>query len=54
MNSCNGKCTQGRDCSCFKEVNLFWDVMEGMVTLCALVGVIAVMCFAFGFYWYAP
>ena len=54
--TCNNNCDQGRDCICaqLKDSDLFWDVMEGMVTLCALIGVIATVCFAFGFYWYAP
>ena len=35
-----------------KDTNLFWDVMEGLVTLCAIAGVVAAVFFAFGYYWY--
>ena len=35
-----------------KDTNLFWDVMEGLVTLCAIVGIIAALCFMFGYIWY--
>ena len=35
-----------------KERSLFWDVMEGAVTLCAVIGTIAAMCFMFGYLWY--
>jgi len=61
MNCCDGygNCTQGRDCPIRKERalamqdrDLFWDVMEGLVTLGVVVGIIAAICFAFGFYWY--
>jgi hypothetical protein len=59
MNCCDeyGQCNQGRDCPIrmertLQEPSLFWDVMEGLVTLCAIVGVIAAGCFAFGYYWY--
>ena len=36
----------------FKDHSLFLDVMEALVTLSALVGIVASVCFAFGFYWY--
>lgn len=36
-----------------KDSNFFWDVMEGLVTLAALVGVIATACFALGYLWYS-
>jgi len=50
---CNQNCDQGRTCNCgLKQRNLFLDVMEGFVTLSALVGIVANICFAFGFYWY--
>jgi len=50
---CNNNCDQGRTCICrLKERDLFWDVMEGIVTLAVVIGVIAVMCFTFGFIWY--
>ena len=53
--TCNQNCDQGRRCTCgLKERDLFWDVMEGTVTLCAIIGTIVVVCFAFGFYWYRP
>jgi len=59
MNCCDdyGNCRQGRDCPVRKEqalrdVNLFWDVMEGLVSLSVLVGIIASMCFMFGYIWY--
>lgn len=52
--TCNQTCDQGRNCMCaqIKERHLFWDVMEGLVTLAVIVGVIAVMCFTFGYIWY--
>jgi len=37
-----------------KERDLFWDVMEGFVTLSVLIGIIASVCFMFGYYWYTP
>jgi hypothetical protein len=37
-----------------KDRDLFWDVMEGAVTLCAVIGIIATLCFLFGYFWYAP
>ena len=62
MNCCDsyGNCTQGRDCpvrneritQAMKDRNLFWDVMEGLVALATVVGVIAGMCFMFGYIWY--
>lgn len=59
MNCCDeyGNCRQGRDCPIrmgrtLQDRSLFWDVMEGLVTLCAIAGAIATGCFAFGFYWY--
>ena len=35
-----------------KDRDLFWDVMEGLVTLGAVVGIIVSMCFIFGYIWY--
>jgi hypothetical protein len=35
-----------------KDGDLFWDVMEGLVTLCAIIGIIAALCFMFGYFWY--
>jgi hypothetical protein len=53
MNGCTGNCDQGRKCICaLKERDLFWDVMEGVVTLAVIIGVVAVMCFTFGFVWF--
>ena len=58
MNCCDeyGNCTQGRDCPIRKaralDRNLFWEVMEGLVTLATVVGIIAGMCFMFGYIWY--
>ena len=62
MNCCDsyGNCTQGRDCpvrneriaQAMKDRDLFWDVMEGLVTLGAVVGIITSMCFMFGYIWY--
>ena len=61
MNCCDtyGNCTQGRDCPVRKERmeaaknrNLFWDVMEKLIALSVLVGIIASMCFLFGYIWY--
>lgn len=37
-----------------KDSDLFWDVMEGLVTLAALIGIVAAVCFTFGYFWYAP
>ena len=45
MNYCSGNCNQGRDCTCFKSVNLFWDVVEGAVVLIAMIAV----CFVIGY-----
>ena len=36
-----------------KDRDLFWDVMEGAVTLAVMVGIIATLCFMFGYFWYA-
>jgi hypothetical protein len=61
MNCCDtyGNCTQGRDCPVRKERmeavknrSLFWDVMEKLIALSVLVGIIASMCFLFGYIWY--
>lgn len=61
MNCCNsyGICTQGRDCPIRKERteatknrNLFLDVIEGLISLSVLAGLIASMCFMFGYIWY--
>jgi hypothetical protein len=52
MNGCTGNCDQGRTCTCLRDRDLFWDVMEGLVTLAVVVGVIASLCFMFGYIWY--
>ena len=58
MNCCDdyGNCTQGRDCPIRKaralDRNLFWDVMDGLLLLTIVVGIIASMCFMFGYIWY--
>ena len=61
MNCCDtyGNCTQGRDCPIRKERmeaaknrSLFLDVIEGLVSLSVLAGLIASMCFMFGYIWY--
>jgi hypothetical protein len=61
MNCCDtyGNCTQGRNCPVRKERELsmknrsvFWEVIEGLVSLSVLVGLIASMCFLFGYIWY--
>lgn len=52
MNSCNGNCDQGRNCTCLKNSNLFWDAMEQLVALSVLVGIIASLCFLFGYIFY--
>ena len=52
MSGCTGNCDQGRRCTCLQERSLFWDVMEGFVTLAVIIGVVAVMCFTFGFVWF--
>ena len=63
MNCCDtyGNCTQGRDCPVRKERteaaknrSLFWDVVDGVFTLAVIVGIIASLCFMFGYMWYAP
>ena len=35
-----------------KDRDLFWDVMEGLVTLAVIVGIVASLCFMFGYIWY--
>ena len=50
--SCNQNCDQGRTCTCLRDRSLFWDVMEGLVTLGVVVGIIASLCFTFGYIWY--
>jgi hypothetical protein len=53
MNACTGNCDQGRRCTCgLKQRSLFWDVMEGAVTLSVVIGVFTSLCFAFGYLWY--
>ena len=61
MNCCDdyGNCRQGRDCPIRKERalamrnrDLFWDVIEGLVSLSVFVGIIASLCFMFGYIWY--
>lgn len=37
-----------------KDSDLFWDVMEGLVTLAVIIGIIAALCFLLGYMWYAP
>lgn len=52
--TCNQNCDQGRTCICaIKDSSLFWDVMEGLVTLAVIIGVISAFCFVVGYYWYA-
>ena len=52
--TCNNNCDQGRTCTCvMKDRSLFWDVMEGLVTLAVIIGIIVAFCFAVGYYWYA-
>jgi hypothetical protein len=51
--TCNNNCDQGRTCNCvMKDRDLFWDVMEKLIALSVLVGIIASMCFLFGYIWY--
>ena len=61
MNCCDtyGNCNQGRDCPIRKERteaaknrSLFLNVIEGLVSLSVIVGLIASMCFMFGYIWY--
>tara|TARA_R110000822_G_scaffold39036_4_gene107605 strand:- start:857 stop:1027 length:171 start_codon:yes stop_codon:yes gene_type:complete len=52
MNACTGNCDQGRRCTCLPDRNLFWDVMEGFVTLAVIFGVVAGLCMLFGYIWY--
>ena len=35
-----------------KDRDLFWDVMEGLVTLAFVIGLVASLCFMFGYIWY--
>lgn len=35
-----------------KERDMFWDVIEELVTLAVIVGIIASFCFTFGYIWY--
>jgi hypothetical protein len=35
-----------------KNRDLFWDVMEGLVTMAVVAGIVAGMCFMFGYIWY--
>lgn len=35
-----------------KDRDLFWDVMEGLVTLAVIIGIVASLCFMFGYFWY--
>jgi len=37
-----------------KDRSLFWDVMEGFVTLAVVIGVVASLCFVLGYFWYRP
>ena len=32
---------------------LFWDVLEGILTLAVIIGIITALCFTVGYYWYA-
>ena len=50
--TCNNDCDQGRNCDCAKDRDLFWDVMEGLVTLSMIVGILVSICFLFGYFWY--
>ena len=34
--------------------NLFWDVIDDLLTLAMIIGVIATLCFLRGYFWYAP
>ena len=52
--TCNQNCDRGRTCTCnLKKRDLFWDVMEGAITLAAIIGTIASLCFMFGYIWYS-
>jgi hypothetical protein len=35
-----------------KDPDLFWDVMDGVVTLATIIGIITSLCFALGYLWY--
>ena len=37
-----------------QDRSLFWDVMEGLVALAVIVGIVASLCFMFGYIWYRP
>jgi ATP-dependent DNA helicase PIF1 len=34
------------------QSKVFWDVMEGLVTLSMIIGILAGICFLFGYFWY--
>jgi len=34
--------------------NLFWDVIDDLLTLAMIIGVISTLCFFLGYFWYAP
>jgi hypothetical protein len=35
-----------------KDPDLFWDVMESVVTLATIIGIITSLCFLLGYIWY--
>jgi len=35
-----------------QDNGLFWEVMEGLLTLAVIIGIIAAFCFVMGYYWY--
>jgi hypothetical protein len=37
-----------------EDRSLFWDVVESTIALLAVVGIVATLCFMFGYFWYAP
>jgi hypothetical protein len=37
-----------------QDRSLFWDVMEGFVTLAFILGLVASLCALFGYIWYRP
>jgi hypothetical protein len=50
--TCNNDCDQGRTCTCTPQQELFWQVMKNIVTLAVIIGVIATLCFSFGYFLY--
>lgn len=37
-----------------EQPSLFWDLVEGLVTMAMIIGILVSMCFMFGYLWYRP